>query len=254
MKPKIRRLWHSCIFTAAAAVSGCVMADTVRLTSLYWPPYTGKELVQQGASVAVAKAAFDAMGHQLEVDFFPWNRAVSLAKSSDYYVGYFPAYYFKTNKLLLSEPMGSGMLGLVENVDKPIRWRALTDLVPYTIGVVSGYRNTREFDEMIHSGQLEAQESMTDTQNALKVASFELDLAVIDENVLRYLRMHDPEVSQVKEKLQLNKKPLVYKDLYIAFTRGPEGERWLEVFNQGLGKIDADQIMRDYMDQHFKSH
>ena len=56
-----------------------VQAETIQLTSLEWPPYTGSELPQQGASMAVVEAAFDAMGHDLEVRFLPWQRAVDQA-------------------------------------------------------------------------------------------------------------------------------------------------------------------------------
>ena len=67
----------------------------VHLTSLDWPPYSGKTLSDQGASVAVAKAAFKAMGYELKVSFYPWSRAVALAKdSSSKFSGYFPEYFY----------------------------------------------------------------------------------------------------------------------------------------------------------------
>ena len=44
------------------------------LTSLLGPPYSGQQLAEQGASIAVARAALKVMGHQLEVDFYPWSR------------------------------------------------------------------------------------------------------------------------------------------------------------------------------------
>ena len=253
MNLKFKRLWLGCMYSAASVLSCYAVADTVRLTSLYWPPYTGENLAEQGASVAVARAAFAAMGHQLEVEFYPWNRAVSLAKNNELYAGYFPAYYFRTNKLLFSDTMGSGMLGFVEQKDDPIKWRALTDLVPYKIGVVNGYRNTIEFDDMIQSGQLSAVSVLTDKQNVLKVADARLDVAVIDENVLKFLKLHDENISKVKDKVQMNKKPLVNKHLYIAFNRGEQGEKWLDIFNQGLTKIDVDKIMATYMSLHFET-
>ncbi|MBD1556783.1 ABC transporter substrate-binding protein [Vibrio sp. S9_S30] len=241
------------MLTAASVLPCYSVADSVRLTSLYWPPYTGEHLAEQGASVAVAKAAFAAMGHQLIVEFYPWNRAVSLARSNDRYAGYFPAYYFRTNKLLFSDKMGSGMLGFVEQRSKPIKWRALTDLIPYKIGVVNGYRNTMEFDDMVQSGQLLAVSVLTDKQSVLKVADAQLDVAVIDENVLKFLKLYDDDVAKVKDKIQMNTKPLVNKHLYIAFNRGEQGEKWLEIFNRGLAKIDADKIMTTYMKQHFEN-
>ena len=61
-------------------------ADTLMLTSLLWPPYSGEQLTEQGASIAVVRAALKVMGHELDVDFYPWSRAVKLATmpNSDY--------------------------------------------------------------------------------------------------------------------------------------------------------------------------
>ncbi|WP_230425637.1 hypothetical protein [Spartinivicinus ruber] len=85
-----------------------VIAETVYLTSLDWPPYTGKKLKQQGASVAVAKAVFKAAGYDLVVEFYPWKRAVDLAKDDPKYAGYFPEYYAAelAQNFTFSEPIG----------------------------------------------------------------------------------------------------------------------------------------------------
>ena len=96
---------------------------TVYLTSLDWPPYSSKALDQQGASVAVAKEAFKAMGYQLKVDFFPWSRSVALAKDSgSKYSGYFPEYYSDdtAKDFVYSDAMGSGPLGFAERKDNSI--------------------------------------------------------------------------------------------------------------------------------------
>ena len=53
--------------------------------------------------------------------------------------------------------MGSGPLGFAELSIHPIQWSALPDLANYKIGVVSGYVNTAEFDEMVAKGTFENQ-------------------------------------------------------------------------------------------------
>ena len=103
---------------------------TVKFTSLEWAPYTSAEMRNQGASVAVAKAAFKAVGIDLLVDFYPWKRAVNLAKSQPHYDGYFPEYYSNALKqdFILSEPIGSSPLGFAELKNQPIKWETLSDL------------------------------------------------------------------------------------------------------------------------------
>jgi polar amino acid transport system substrate-binding protein len=222
-------------------------AETVYLTSLDWQPYSGSELVNQGASVAVAKAAFAAMGHELVVEFFPWSRAVALATRDDKYLGYFPEYLYESEEFLFSDPMGVGPLGFVENVSKPITWNSMSDLTAYNIGVVQDYVNTEELDSMIASGSINSQSVVSDAQNVLKVAGGRIDMAVIDSNVLAYLQKNDPQVSSTVGKVKMNNKLLVDKELFVAFRNSSNGQKWRDIFNEGLTKIDIDAIMKQHM-------
>lgn len=222
-------------------------ADTLYLTSLDWPPYSGENLPAQGASVAVAKAAFEAMGHELVVEFFPWSRAVALATNNDKYSGYFPEYFYESEDFAFSDSMGQGPLGFVESVANPIEWTSLSDLTKYQVGVVQDYVNTEELDQMIAAGEIKAPAVTSDTQNVLKVAGGRIDLAVIDSNVLAYLLENDPRAQSAAGQVQMNDRLLVEKDLYIAFKNNAEGQRWRDIFNQGLEKIDIEAIMDEHI-------
>jgi amino acid ABC transporter substrate-binding protein, PAAT family (TC 3.A.1.3.-) len=43
----------------------------------------------------------------------------------------------------------------------------------------------------------------------------------------------------------MNKKLLVDKKLYIAFANNEAGKKWRNIVNQGLKKIDVEQIMKE---------
>lgn len=223
-------------------------AEPVKLTSLDWPPYTGAELPDQGASVAVAKAAFAAVGYELTVEFFPRKRAVNLAKDDPGYDGYFPEYYAEELKqdFLLSEPMGSGPLGFAELSIHPIQWSALPDLANYKIGVVSGYVNTAEFDEMVAKGTLKTSAASDDVKNLQKVLGKRIDAAVVDKNVLAHLLNTVPELASAKGKIQFNRTMLEDKQLYVCFKKGPRGEKLAKALNEGITKIDVKAIMAQY--------
>jgi len=241
------RIIPGLIAAVVLMISPLSRADTLYLTSLEWPPYSGEDLSAQGASVAVAKAAFEAMGHELVVEFYPWSRAVALATNNDKYAGYFPEYYYESDEFLFSDPMGQGPLGFVENVNNPIDWNSLDDLTDKTIGVVQDYVNTEKLDTMIADGELNASAVTSDSQNVLKVAGGRIDMAVIDSNVLDYLLENDPKVDMAIGKVQMNDKLLVEKDLYIAFKNNANGQQWRDIFNEGLTKIDIDAIMAEHM-------
>lgn len=243
----INRSWSKLIVGIIAYCMLCIglSAETVRLTSLHWPPYSGQQLRNQGASVAVARAAFNAMGHQLEVDFYPWSRAVKLAsKVNGAYVGYFPEYYFDTQNFVFSTSMGMSPLGLVEQQSHPISWVQLADLNQYTLGVVKDYVNTIELDTMIANGQQPVELVTSDENNIKKVAAARIDAAVIDIYVLRYL-LNQSNLESLKSRVQMNRSLLANKHLYVAFQNTEQGRKWCEIYNQGLDRIDVATILAE---------
>ncbi|MCL9781976.1 transporter substrate-binding domain-containing protein [Vibrio sp. S4M6] len=230
-------------------VSATIKAETLTLTSLDWPPYSGKSLPEQGASVAVVKAAVEAMGHSLKVEFYPWSRTVHLAKTDKKIAGYFPEYKFDSTDIVFSDKIGTGPLGFVENVSAPVTWSNLNDLKSYKIGVVRGYVNTTEFDAMVASGKIQADAAKSDELNLKKVATKRVQLAVIDSNVLKYLVSHTPSLKQYDKTLVMNPKLLAEKGLYIAFTNDAEGKRWKAIVDEGLSKIDVNKVMNEHLNK-----
>lgn len=221
----------------------------IHLTSLDWPPYSGAQLPEQGASVAVAKAAAKAMGYELKVDFLPWARAVAAAESgAGGVVGYFPEYHSAdvASRFVLSNPIGSGPLGFVEQRAAPVTWNALTDLAGKPIGTVRDYVNTDAFDRMAAEGKLSVEVVNDDATNLKKVAAGRIPLAVIDRYVMNYLLSHDASLKSLADKLQFNAKLLEDKQLYIAFQKSPAGEEAAKVINDGLKKIDVAAIVAPY--------
>jgi polar amino acid transport system substrate-binding protein len=162
------------------------------------------------------------------------------------YGGYFPEYYHPTDQYLFSESIGTSPLGLLEQQVYPIKWSRLKDLNQYRLGVVRGYVNTIALDEMIASGIQEVEAVSSDQQNIRKVATGRIQVAVIDKYVYQYF-VEQPHLLELKKKLQINKQLLESKRLYIAFKNTAEGRKWREIFNQGLGLIDKEQIIEEYL-------
>mgnify|MGYP000632398604 CR=1 FL=1 len=225
---------------------------TIHLTSLEWPPYAGASLPQQGISIAVARAAFNAMGYDLKVTFFPWSRAVTLAKRKESkFIGYFPEYFStQTGKdFIYSDEMGSSPLGFAERKNQSISWTKLDHLKPYRIGIVQDYINTEEFDAMIDSQSLKISSTINDAANLKKLMSQRIDLAVIDKNVMKYLFKTDPSLSQKSDSAQFNNMILENKNLYICFKKNNHGQKISDIFNQGLKKINITITTKSVIDE-----
>ncbi|EAR10809.1 substrate-binding periplasmic protein [Reinekea blandensis] len=231
------------LFTLFASV---VQADTLKLTSLRWPPYSDSELKNSGASVAVVRAALEVMGHDLEVTFFPWPRAVRTAMAEPSYQGYFPEYWYETEDFIFSNAIGHGPLGFLENRQRPVPWFSLEDLQAFRLGVVQDYVNTPELDALIAAGQINTETVVSDSINILMVAHRRVDLAVIDPNVFHFLMDHDRALTELKPTVQMNPRLLTTKQLFVALRNTPEGRRWTDIINQGLLKIDVERIMAEH--------
>ncbi|WP_284377308.1 substrate-binding periplasmic protein [Litoribrevibacter albus] len=226
--------------------------NQIYLTSLEWPPYSGAELPDGGAAISIAKAAFEEMGYELVVEFYPWSRALIHAKDPDSpYAGYFPEYYSKDREAhyLFSRAIGSGPLGFVEQAEHPIKWNSLSDLTAYTIGVVRDYVNTPEFDVAVLNGQLSVQEVSADVQNIWKVLNGRIPLAVIDRNVFEYLVYTDMSLALADQQVRMNPKLLDIKELYVCFNKAKNGAHWQKIFNEGLLKLDVAKMMSDYFEK-----
>ncbi len=237
------RIALAVIAVAGAVVLGVAVpvaparADTFKLTSLDWPPYSGEALRNGGTAVARAKAAFAAAGHTLEVDFYPWKRAVQVGMDEGY-VGYFPEYYSQEldGHCAFSDPMGSGPLGFAENPAAPVTWGTLDDLKDFRIGTVSGYVNTAEFDARAASGALTVDPVSDDLTNLRKVAGGRLPLAVIDANVMSYLVEQNPDLVGA---VQMNTRLLEDKKLFVCFQNSPAGDEARAIFNKGIVQLLA---------------
>ncbi len=232
-------------------VSVNVHADpVVKLTSLEWPPYSGEKLPQQGASVDVVRRAFSAAGFALETTFYPWTRAVNLARdSSQDYRGYYPEYQTDETeqRCLLSDPVGVSPLGFIEPASAPVRWETLTDLQGLNIGVVQDYVNTSEFDARVAAGELTTTTVIRDQSSLQMVAAQRLDLAVMDSNVFRFLSA-GTGMAFARDKVRFNDRLLEYKSLHVCFNPGEEALR--DAFNSGLKTLQPDVLQREYLEQH----
>lgn len=225
-------------------------AKEIKLVSLYWPPYSGEDLVGQGANIAVAHAAFAAVGVELEVDFFPWARTLGLARNPDsQYAGYIPEYYdsARAAEFYFSNEIGSGPLGFAKIKDSDFAWSTLEDLQPYRIGIVRGYVNTEAFDQAVEDNLFRAEPVEDDTRNLTKLAYRRLDVAVMDENVMHFLAQTQSELKEHQNSFEMAKPYLEIKPLYVCFKRTEQGKLWSEWFNEGLRRIDVDTVFERYL-------
>ena len=230
------------------ASSALPATHAVRLATLEWLPYVGPRLPDNGLSGSVAATALHALGQSLHVDFFPWKRAMQVGSESGDYAGYFPAYYTeeRARHCYFSAPMGRSTLGLATLREAPLRWGRLSDLSGVRIGVVAGYSNGREFDDLVREGRIQVDPSPGDSFNLKKLLAGHVRAAVIDKAVLRYLLVSDPDLAPQRDRIVFADPPLAVLTLHVCWQQTPTGQQLRKNFDAALRQLDLDKLENAY--------
>jgi len=253
VKKKETTMMRSLIMALAfAAVPAAAEAPKVmRLASLEWLPYVGAMLDREGWSGHMASMAARPGGYQVQIDYFPWTRAVQLGMRDAQYAGYFPAYYTeeRARQCHFSLPIGSSTVGLAYLKGTPPDWNTLQDLAPLKIAVVAGFSNGPAFDTLVREGKLNIDASPNDMLNLRKLLASRVDAVVIDRLVMRYLLLSDPGLARERERLAFHDKPLAELLLHVCFQRTPQGREMQQAFNRTLRDMPLKKLESEYFQQ-----
>jgi ABC-type amino acid transport substrate-binding protein len=236
---KIRLLFAVPVFALALSVStgNAYGQQTVRLATLNWPPYTGEDLPGEGYAAELIRTAFERNGYQVQFFFMPWSRAVETV-ANGYYEGLAPVYFTAKRKMdfSMTDAFPAGPLMLARRKSVEIKYNRLEDLKPYKIAIVSGYANTKEFDEAKY---LQKSICNADTTGYRRLLFGTVELWLVDKFVGQYIMSHHlPERSG---EIEFIEKPMGIKNLHVIFSKKkPNHLRLAKDFNKGLAEVMND--------------
>lgn len=216
------------------AVTPLVQARDVTMLTLNWAPHYGEDLPEQGLTTALVKAAFEAGGHDAEVTFVPWSRALKEVEEgkADVVMG---AYFNeeRTTKYIYSDVIYELNVGLIARPGfSRSQYASLRDLARYSIGVSRGFANSEEFDAAQY---LNKEVASTPLLNIRKLYRGRIDMAVMNFDLFRYeARKEGHCVTSVN----FMSPPLATNGLYVMASRNiADGEALMRDFNTGLAAI-----------------
>lgn len=208
--------------------------DDISVLTLEWPPHVGSGLPEQGLISALVRAAFEAAGHDMHIDFLPWARVLKdvLEGKSDVVMG---AYHTKqrATDYYMSDPVYYVDVGLVTRPGLPRKkYDSLRELARYRIGTTRGYANSEEFD---NARYLNIQPVTNPILNIRKLYRGRIDMAVMEFDQFRYKA--EKEGFCVGRVGYLDP-PLQRHGLHIMASRKiPDGMQIIKDFNRGLKVI-----------------
>lgn len=217
------------------AFSVTASAETWKITSLDWQPYSGSDLSNQGNSVQKLKSLLKKEGIDLVVEFYPWERSQKLAGTKDY-VGYFPAWPEEVDKgFTASAPVDWSNLGIMVNSDSSVKWKDIDDLFRNNVvGIVSTYVYPENVQQAMKKYPQNVDKSIDETELMKKLSGKRFSAALTDPDVMLYLAGK----AGIKNVKVLNKS-IERKPLVVAFRNGDDNKKRIEILNRlvkGSGK------------------
>lgn len=217
-------------FIALLFFASFTFAETWKVTSLEWPPYSGKALPGGGTSVIKLREALAKQNITLEVEFYPWARAKEYAKKPGY-LGFFPAWPEEAvDGFTPSAGVDSSRVGVLSSTAKNFSWSSVDALFSgKKVGLVNSYVYPAEIEAAKKTYPRSIDQSPDEMVLMKKLSSGRIDAALTDPAVMLYLAQQNKVSNIVIVKKTLEEKPLV-----VAVWNSAEHKQRLEQLNQLL--------------------
>jgi polar amino acid transport system substrate-binding protein len=220
------------VITLLLTASVSARAADIRLAAGEYPPFTSADLPDGGLLGELTHRAFAVSGHHVQIDFFPWARAV-LVMQRDQYDGLMAIWPDRavTEKLIPSRPLAYSELGFFVRSNTPVPFTTLSQLKGQSVGTVRGYSYPRS----IMNCGIVAEDTADDLGNLRKLAAQRYDAVLLEKQVGLYLLDHNPDL---QKKLVWQDPVLERLPLFVGFAAPKAGQPdWPALYEQGLKQL-----------------
>jgi polar amino acid transport system substrate-binding protein len=210
-------------------------AESLRLATSEWPPFTGaaseRHIAEDLVTLALTKT-----GREVVLSLLPWREALRGAQDGRYH-GLVVAWHSaeREHKLLYSRPILENRILAVTLDTAGMTVSSAADLNGKRVGKVAGYTYGEELDGL-ELGKTVL--SPDDRQALQRLLKGEFDVLLIDDLSLRYLL---PElVSDQRARLQSHKILAVLSLHFVLAKHRADAEKIMAGFNQAIDIMVAD--------------
>lgn len=219
------------IIGALLFITHLAVAETWKITSLEWPPYSGASLPGGGTSIVKLREVLKKQNISLEVEFYPWERAQDYAKKPGY-LGYFPSWPEEvTTGFVGSKAVDSSHVGVLSSTKKTFTWESLDSMFSSKrVGLVSSYVYPKDIEaaKAKYSGNVDS--SPDEAILMKKLSSGRIDAALTDPAVMLHVAKEKGVSNIVVVKDSLEEKALV-----VSVFDGNNNQQRLETLNKLIG-------------------
>lgn len=222
-------------------------AETIKLVTGEWPPYTTKEREGYGVITEILSEVFEEMDIEPEYEFYSWEKCYTLVKQGEVWAAFPYAYTEERAKeVLFSETIGESTTRFFYYKIPPAKtYEILEDLQPYKIVGVKGYFYKEDFQQ----ASLNVTYLDNETQALQKLFAGEADLMPLNE-LVGWALIKDLFPDNVDEFGTLETPYNVHELKLIVSKDYPESNKLLKQFNKALKRFKNSKyynaILRKY--------
>lgn len=205
--------------------------ETWKIASLDWQPYSGEKLTNQGESVEKLRRILAKENITLEVNFFPWKRAMDFAKTEEY-IGYFPAWPEEViDGFVPTMKIDNSKIALLTYKNKSIKTDTLENLFKNNkIGIVKTYVYPKLITDLVKKYPHNITGALNETLLMKMLARKRFAIAITDPRVLNFVAKKEG-----MEKVSILK-IIMEKELVISMRDDLENAKRILRINQLLKK------------------
>ena len=250
MQRTLTGLVASWILVVGCGVAAAQTSETIRLTNGEWQPYLSKVTPHYGFASHIVTEAFELVGVEVEYGFFPWSRAMKLAREG-MWDG--TAVWGTSEKRLqqfhFTDAVVPTTYVFFHLKTTAFDWDDYDDLSDLKVGGTVEYNYSNAFEAAEAAGVFRTIRGRSDEVSLKNLLKGRIDVFP-GEVMVTYEQIRDTFSEQEAALFTHHAKPIVDKPLFVLLNKDvPGNEHMRDLFNEGLRQLKAsgryDQIIAD---------
>ncbi len=225
-------------------------AETIRLTNGEWQPFLSKDAPHHGFASHIVTEAFALVGVEVEYGFFPWSRAMKLAREGKWDgSAVWGASEERLQHFYFTDPVVPTTFVFFHLKTTPFDWNSYDDLSDLKVGGTVEYFYSDAFEAAEAAGVFRTLRGRSDEVGLKNLLKGRIDV-VPGELMVTYEQIRDTFSEQEAALFTHHAKAIIDKPIFVLLNKDvPGNERMRDLFNEGLRQLKAsgryDQIIAD---------
>lgn len=224
--------------------------DAIRLTTGNWQPYTSEKAPDYGVASRIVTEAFALVGIEVEYGFFPWKRAMKLAREGTWDGSII---WYDTDErradFFYSDAIVWTTISFFHLKSFQFHWDGFEDLSDLRVGGTMEYSYGAEFNAAERSGVFHTHRAVSDEAGLTNLLKGRIDVFPGELSVT-YEQIHDTFSEEDAAQFIHHPRPVSRAPLFLLLSKMvPESAQSRDLFNEGLRQLKAngryDEIIAD---------